>query len=404
MAVTIFGLIQHRRGIKADLPVKLEEGELGFCVDTRELFMGNTPALGGNTQIFTDAVDVVQLARYSFVSDTQVRSQTGDAMNQPIIRSLQAQLDDAWVNVKAYGAQGDGITDDTAAINRAIRDLYTKQLTTSENVLQSKKTIWFPAGKYLISAPILVYPQVCLQGEAYANTVIHMHNALADHMMELVDSLGQTQLNMGTGSAQLPEQIQITNLTLSSAQNQDLVWLARFQNVQFNTCAFQGVWSPGDPVIPGTHSVAVRAETLGNLIPSGQLKFINCVFTNIELAFYSTDPVQITLFSKCVFRNLFKGVQTEMRLAPDPAPNQGPAYMRVCESSFENVDDHAIQVMSSNPGVVSMANVFVNVGVTNTVVPVLWSADATKCVSMADTFDTVSTVTNLGVGNLINNA
>jgi hypothetical protein len=128
------------------------------------------------------------------------------------------------------------------------------------------------------------------------------------------------------------------------------------------------------------------------------------MFTNIELAFYSTDPISTTLFSQCQFSNLYKGLQTEMRIAPDPAPNLGPSYTRVCESSFENVDDHGIQVMSSNPGVVSMANVFVNVGVTSAVVPVLWSAVSTKCVSMADTFDTVSTVTNLGTNNLINNA
>jgi len=384
--------------------MNLNEGELGFCVDTREMFIGNSAAVGGNTQVLTEYSEVMQAIQYEFVSDTQVPSQTGTSMNQPIVRSLQAQLDDAWVNVKAYGAKGDGITDDTAAINRAIEDLYTKQLTTSENVKQARKTIWFPSGEYLISEPMLIYPYVCLKGEAFQNTVIRMDNMLADHMLELVDSLGQTQLNMGVGTATLPEHIQIIDLTLSSSQNQDLVWLARYNNVLFHTCEFKGIWNPGDAVVPGSHSVAVRAETLGNGTPSSQLRFINCMFTNIELAFYSTDPISTTLFSQCQFSNLYKGLQTEMRIAPDPAPNLGPSYTRVCESSFENVDDHGIQVMSSNPGVVSMANVFVNVGVTSAVVPVLWSAVSTKCVSMADTFDTVSTVTNLGTNNLINNA
>ena len=404
MAVTIFGIIQHRRGLKTDLPVGLKEGELGFCVDTQELFIGNSPAVGGNTQVLTEHTQVMQTIQYEFIGNTMVPSQTGESMNQPVVRSLQAQMDDAWVNVRAYGARGDGVTDDTDAINRAIRDLYTKTITTTEAVNQTRKTIWFPSGKYLITQPLLVYPFVCLKGEAYQNTQIHMDNDVADHILELVDSAGQTQLNMGVGLATLPEHIQVTDLTLSSAQNIDLIWVARFNNVVFNTCEFKGIWNPGEAVIPGSHSVAVRAESLGDSTSSGQLRFINCLFTNIELAFYSNDPISVILFSQCQFRSLFKGILTERRAAPTTALDQGPYYIRVCESSFENVDDHAIQVMSSNPGVVSMANVFVNVGVTSVVAPVLWSAVSTKCVSMADTFSTVNTITNLGTSNLINNA
>jgi hypothetical protein len=52
------------------------------------------------------------------------------------------------INVKDYGAKGDGVTDDTAAINRAI----------SENIdisrYRSNPFIWFPDGTYLVSGPI----------------------------------------------------------------------------------------------------------------------------------------------------------------------------------------------------------------------------------------------------------
>ena len=406
MAVTIFGNIQHRRGIKVDLPVSLEEGELGFCVDTRELFIGNTPALSGNTQIFTDAVDVVELARYQFISDTSVVSQTGTSMNQPVVRSLQQQLDDSCANVKAYGAMGDGLTDDTDAINRAIRDLYTKTLPTSENTSQAKKTVWFPSGKYLITSPVKVYPQVSLRGEACQNTQIILDNILVsqDHVIELVDSMGQTRLNMGTDTNQLPKNIQFVDIHISSAQNIDLVWLTRYSNVRFKNCMFSGIWETADPVVPGSHSVAVRAETLGNTVKTEQLHFTNCVFRNIELAFYSTDPIQVTSFSQCEFSTLYKGIWTDKRIAPDPDPNLGPSYTRVAQSSFVDVDDSAIQVMSDNPGVVSMGNVYLNTGAVSVVEPILWSAVSTKCVSMADTFDTVLTISNLGAGNLINNA
>jgi hypothetical protein len=327
-------------------------------------------------------------------------------MNQPTVRSLQQQLDDAWVNVKAYGAQGDGITDDTIAINRAIRDLYTKRLTTSESINQARKTIWFPSGEYKITEPLLVYPKVTLRGENPQNTTIILDNTQVnqDHMIELVDSLGQTRLNIGTNQALLPTQVEFVDLTLASAQNIDLVWLSRYNHVQFKNCVFRGSWGSGDPVVPGSHSVAVRAESLGNLITCEQLHFTNCVFQNIELAFYSTDAVRVTSFSQCEFTQLHKGILTQRRVAPDPDPNSGPSYIRIAQSSFVNVDSHAIQVMNDNPGVVSTGNVYLNVGVVAAVDPVLWSLVSTKCVSMADTFDTVATINDLGTGNLINNA
>jgi len=56
--------------------------------------------------------------------------------------------DSGVVNVKDYGAEGDGKTDDTAAIRKAI----------SENIDRSRYAappmIWLPSGTYLVSAPI----------------------------------------------------------------------------------------------------------------------------------------------------------------------------------------------------------------------------------------------------------
>jgi hypothetical protein len=56
--------------------------------------------------------------------------------------------DSGVINVRDYGAKGDGVTDDTEAINRAI----------SENIdvsrYRSNPFIWFPNGTYLVSGPI----------------------------------------------------------------------------------------------------------------------------------------------------------------------------------------------------------------------------------------------------------
>ncbi|MEX2607208.1 MAG: glycoside hydrolase family 55 protein [Kiritimatiellia bacterium] len=52
------------------------------------------------------------------------------------------------INVRDYGAKGDGVTDDTAAINLAISE------NIDEHRYRSNPFIWLPNGTYLISGPI----------------------------------------------------------------------------------------------------------------------------------------------------------------------------------------------------------------------------------------------------------
>lgn len=409
MAVTTVARIQHRRGVKDDLPPALHEGELGFCLDTQELFIGNSPAVGGNTQILTSNVNLAQIVDYQFKSDTSVISQTGTSMNQPILRALQLQLDDQMVNVKAYGAQGDGITDDTASIQRAITDLYTKVLPLTENPSQSKKQIWFPAGKYRVTDTLLIYPGVHLCGEGAHNTQITLDVPVPDPvpacMVKLTDSLGQTDASLGDNGAQLPTHIQIQNLSFHSTRSLSVsLWLLqRCAHILFHMCEFEGVWQPGDPVVPGTEQAGVVVDTLGGAIITQDIKFINCVFKRMEWAYFCKDPAQVVLFDQCEFSQLFKGIITLERVAPDPNPNSGPAYTKVSNSRFVDVDDYGIQVMQSAPGVTSLHNTFQNVGVTSMVTCVLWGALSNNCVSMNDLFDVVSAISNLGTDNLIVN-
>ena len=124
MAITQISRIQHRRGLKSELP-QLSAGEIGFAVDTQELFIGHgTLAEGapevGNTKIITEEDDILPTANtYTFIGNTTAAVVTGADNNSPITRTLQKKLDD-FANVKDFGAVGDGSTDDTAAVNRAI--------------------------------------------------------------------------------------------------------------------------------------------------------------------------------------------------------------------------------------------------------------------------------------------
>ena len=67
------------------------------------------------------------------------------------LNSLQTEIDNQtsgiYINVKDYGATGDGVTDDTAAINDALAEAQTYNLGA---------TLFFPAGEYLISSTISI--------------------------------------------------------------------------------------------------------------------------------------------------------------------------------------------------------------------------------------------------------
>ncbi|CAG8905451.1 unnamed protein product [Penicillium egyptiacum] len=62
----------------------------------------------------------------------------------------------AWRNVKDYGAVGDGVTDDTEAINLAISDGGRCGPDCGPSTIYPA-TVWFPKGTYLVSSPIIQY-------------------------------------------------------------------------------------------------------------------------------------------------------------------------------------------------------------------------------------------------------
>ena len=246
MAIVQISRIQVRRGLQQDLP-QLAAGEMGWSTDDQRLYIGNgvtgAPDYApqeGLTEIVTapNLTEIgTNLLKYTFkgteagyTSDT-----SGDPLN-PVERSLQQILDEL-VSIKDFGAKGDGVTDDTAAINRAIQEIYVSVLNTTHAPV--RRTIKFPAGTYVVTDTILVPPNCNLVGDGKNNTIISGSNIVT------LRSCDSNFIVYGSGlfgvDADLPSYITVKDMTLASTSTVDPVAsLHSAVSVQFDRIKFDG--------------------------------------------------------------------------------------------------------------------------------------------------------------------
>jgi hypothetical protein len=149
------------------------------------------------------------------------------------------------VNVKAFGATGDGVTDDRAAINAAI---------VAANAAGGG-TVVFPEGDYLVSMVVDVLSNVTLQGDGYGSRIKCPATAWT---LGTTDRFGILNIRGPGSPASLRSNIRITGLriygTRTEGQNTTpkLIYFESCENLTIDNCflqnsAFEGVWSGGQP-------------------------------------------------------------------------------------------------------------------------------------------------------------
>ena len=169
MAIVQISRIQNRRGREltdTGIP-QLAGGEIGWAVDTQKMYIGNgsvaegAPAVG-NTEILTENSNLFGLAdKYIYKPTSNLWGSTAQTK-----QSLQSKLDQM-TTVFDFGVQGDGATDDTAALQAAIDSLYLRGLDEND-----KAALRMPAGEYLINGTIYLPPFVSLIGDGIDKTII----------------------------------------------------------------------------------------------------------------------------------------------------------------------------------------------------------------------------------------
>jgi hypothetical protein len=347
MAVIQISRIQHRKGLQQDLP-QLASAELGWALDSRKLYIGNgTIAEGapeiGVTEILTQYSDLLNISdAYTFRgSQSGYTSRTGPTTDQPITRTLQQKIDD-YVNVRDFGATGDGNTNDTAALQRAIDEVLFGNFALTTPRL--RRVIHVPAGVYLITASLKLPSYIILQGEGKGRTIIRQSSNLAP-AFQLKDSENKIDGNYGTGSATVAQDIGIQDLTIEHLANQDLIRLDTTERVEFSSVVFKGSQSN-----PSTHLLtaqnAVYARPLSGSGYIRDVNFIDCDFYNC------TQGVVLNgsniRFIGCNFKQLSQALIVDTTASTVSTKN-----IKVLSSTFDQISRTAINVSTANSQVVT---------------------------------------------------
>jgi len=429
VAIVQISRITQRKGLFNDLPEPLASAELGWATDTRQLFIGNgTLAEGapiiGNTEVLTEFSDILNYAtEYTYKGEAAGYTvQTGATAGTPVSQSLQSRLD-SYAVITDFGATGDGITDVTAAINRALDQIFCQDI----NPL-IRRSIFFPAGTYIITDTLLIPPYCKLYGEGSDSTIINFNvqpwtsttgyasgvlvvdsgiyyrsiaivpigiainnttywgvETLPDYMFRTTDSLQQTGANIGTGGALPPGHVEMssikfaTNVPTSGALVQGAI------DCVFDCVAFEGNGTAATLTTATLATAGVSFANQGSYVCTN-IVWNNCVFTKMAWGVNTDEAVEGVTVSNSRFDTLFQGVY----LGNVVPPAVGPTGVRIVQNMFDNIYGEGITIVNCSLNATAY-NTFYEVGnsfngQTNPVTPVI-DLDATNNVSVGDMFE-----------------
>lgn len=357
MAIVQISRITQRKGLTENLP-QLAGGELGWAIDTRRLFIGNgTLAEGaptvGNTEVLTEYSDILDLASsYTYKGEAAgYIVETGPTVSDPVTRTLQAVFDD-YASIKDFGATGDGVTDDTAAINRAFYQLYCRDTN-----VQVRRSLFFPAGTYRITSELLIPPFARLIGEGANSSIIVLDvDSASDYVARTSDSLQQTGVNIGSNGAVIPQLVEISDMAFSTEKASNIFLVENANQVRVQSCNFYGPYTTSMLTSAADDVACVRFDSSTALVTT-QVVFDSCSFSNMVYATACDNQINGVVFSNSKFDTLYQGIV----LGTGTVVNGGAVGFRITQNLFDNIAYEGI-IFGNVQKNVSGYNIFLDVG------------------------------------------
>lgn len=140
--------------------------------------------VGANHPTKADTLNRLPLAEHN--NDGTHKAPLGNFVaehNSDGTHSKLTKVIDPWVDVRAFGAKGDGTTDDTAAIQAAVT---------------AGQMVWFPAGTYLITNAITLANNTSIRGVGDASVIktVSLPGGGTGIGMRMLDGSGKTNFRI----------------------------------------------------------------------------------------------------------------------------------------------------------------------------------------------------------------
>jgi hypothetical protein len=348
VAVVQISRIQVRRGnenTETGVP-QLSGGELAWALDTQSLYIGNgsvaegAPGVG-NTKILTEADDLFGLATSYQYAKLKSYIATGSDIDRPVKRSLQNRLDD-FVNVKAFGALGDGTTDDTVSIQRAIDQLFLNSADITET---SRVTLLIPPGVYRLTSTIFLPPFTTIVGAGKEKTVIKQ-TANTTAFTTIDSSLNLSKVSRDDEQFTFPStqsnQIVLDGMTIDNELKSTALSLRSCKDSVFKNLELKGSWDENDGDILNFYGISMQQKSQ-NTTTDNNL-FDNITFSGYSRLVNSNDDVKDNRFNNCIFHNAVYGVVFGETPRGVPGSSLGPQNNSIKNSLFREIEKQALWV------------------------------------------------------------
>ena len=359
MAIVQISRIQVRRGKKqgASGVPQLASGELGWAVDTQELFIGNgsvsegAPYVG-NTKVLTEADSLLDYARtYSYRSNDDFINTGG------VVRTIQERLDDI-VSVRAFGVVGDASTDDTENLQRAIDQLYLNSVNKFEE--EARVVLHLEPGKYLISNSIKIPAYVTLKGAGPDKTIIEQSGDFPMFVSTSLESNPPIYANSNFTQFNQPRELHIEGMTLKTLTDFGALSLNSVKGGTIRNVKLEGPFEQGDAI--ASTSVGIRMSATATQITCENISFENVQVVGFGTGIKSDYDIVNNKFdmigiSRCGFGMVF-GENTNTGISGQIT---GPKNNTIINSFFKEIDREGIDIQEGQYNTIQNCS-FTNVG------------------------------------------